>query len=73
MVLGHLMLVMSRFRIPTGSSWQSPSIKHINRIMPASRVMEGGIGFTDSRSARQRWVVAGHEVAALSEDFENAH
>ena len=35
--------------------------------------MEGGIGLTDSRSARQRWMVAGHEVAALSEDFENAH
>ncbi|KAL7408248.1 hypothetical protein ABVT39_020295 [Epinephelus coioides] len=33
----------------------------------------GAIGLTENASALRRWMVAGPEVATLSEDFENAH
>ena len=33
----------------------------------------GTVGLTDNPSALQRWMVAGLEVAALIEDFEDAH
>ena len=41
--------------------------------MLASRVVEGAVGLTDNPSARQRWLVAGPEVAALIKDFEDTH
>ena len=40
-MLPDIMLAISRFRRQSGSSRQSPSIKHMNIIMLASRVMEG--------------------------------
>ena len=33
----------------------------------------GAVGLIDKPSALLRWMVAGHKVAALIEDFEDAH
>ena len=71
MLSENVMLAISRFRRPTG---YSRPIDQAHEQNNACNKSDGGVvGLTDNPSALRRWMVVGPEVAALIEDFEDAH